>query len=139
MAATEKVIKKLYYISTACFLVFGTIMIIFSETNKEVFEDAATYILMSEYAICVLLLVVYLCKLVRQIDQINHLNFITEKKVLYNTSFTFIVVMIARGIVKSTLTVKPSLLYDHGVLLAIIADLLATIFFELAPIAIIQI
>ena len=65
MAASEKVIKKLYYISTACFLVFGTIMIIFSETNKEVFEEAATYILMGEYAMCVLLLVVYLCKLVR--------------------------------------------------------------------------
>ena len=139
MAATEKVIKKLYYISTACFLVFGTIMIIFSETNKEVFEEAATYILMGEYAMCVLLLVVYLCKLVRQIDQINHLNFITEKKVLYNTSFTFIVVMIARCIIKSTLTVKPSLLYDHGVLLAVIAELLATIFFELVPLVILQI
>ena len=114
-------------------------MVIFSETNKEVFEDAATYILMVECAICVLLLVVYLCKLVRQIDQINHLNFITEKKVLYNTSITFIVVMIARCIIKSTLVVKPSLLYDHGVLLAVISELLATIFFELAQVAIIQV
>ena len=139
MAASEKIIKKLYYISTSCFIVLTIVMVVASETNKDLFEEMASFIQIGEYIICVILMIIYLCLLVKQIDQINHLNFITEKKVLYNTSITFVLVMAARTVVKLTLIIKPAFLYDHGLFATIISDLVTAFLFEFAPVTIIMI
>ena len=44
MAASEKIIKKLYYISTSSFIVLTFVMVVASETRKDLFEDLATFI-----------------------------------------------------------------------------------------------
>ena len=139
MAASEKIIKKLYYISTSCFIVLTIVMVVASETNRDSYQEMATFIQIGEYIICVTLMIVYLCMLVKQIDQINHLNFITEKKVLYYTSITFILVMASRTLVKFSFILKPAFLYDHGLFATIISDIVTALLFEFAPVTIIMI
>ena len=68
MAASEKIIKKLYYISTSCFIVLTIVMVVASETNRDSYQEMATFIQIGEYIICVILMIVYLCMLVKQID-----------------------------------------------------------------------
>ena len=60
MAASEKMIKKMYYISTACFLLFTSVMVMGSESNNELYGDLATFFLLLEYLICVILMILYL-------------------------------------------------------------------------------
>ena len=139
MARSEKIIKRLYYISTSCFVVFTTGITVATETNKERLEDIANYLLIVEYLVCVVLLAVYLYLLIKKVDQINHLNFITEKKALYYSSITFIVVMALRCLVKTVLVIKPSLIYDHGFFTTVIVELLANLLFELIPLTIIMV
>ena len=132
MAASEKIIKRMYYITTICFLLFTTVMVMGSESNNELYGDLATFFLLLEYLICVILMILYLCLLFKQIDQINHLNFITEKKVLYNTSITFVVVMATRFVAKTILIFEPQFLVDLGLFPTIMYEVAATLLFEQA-------
>ena len=118
---------------------FTTAITVATETNKEQLENTANYFQIVEYLVCVVLLAVYLCLLIKKVDQINHLNFITEKKALYYSSMTFIVVMALRCLVKIVLAIKPNMIYDHGFFTLVIVELMANFFFEFIPLTLIMV
>ena len=86
-----------------------------------------------EFIILSVMLAAYLRLLVDRIDQINHLNFITEKRVLFTASTVFMITYVLRTLFNLIISIDPSLMGEVGAFKVILIETSTTIVFEILP------
>ena len=109
------------------FILFSVFLVLSSDVFGNTWFTIVKVFLVLEFFAISIIMAIYLWLLVKRLDEISHLNFITEKQVIICTSVTFMVTYVLRALFKLVDTINEELL------LKIMFDELACILFELVP------
>ena len=79
MAATEKNIRRMYYTVAPLFILLAVFIVLTCGRFGDSWDVFLRVFIVLEFVAIAILLAIYLWMLVKRLDEISHLNFITEK------------------------------------------------------------
>ena len=79
MAATETTIRRMYYTVAPLFTLLAVFLVLTSDRFGSSWSTTVIILIVLEFSVIAILLAIYLWVLVKRLNEISHLNFITEK------------------------------------------------------------
>ena len=139
LAETEAQTRRMYFTVFALFTALAVALVPSNLYLVDSWRSVYTVVLLLELIGLSILLAVYLKLLVDRIDEINHLNFITEKKILFCTSTVFVATTALRALLSLVTAIDPGVMSALGAYPVVLVEAGKTVLFEIVPMAVIQV